>query len=82
MKTGFKIATVILLTITIIFFIILMQDGNYPYDQHGYYTGPNGVLYRESESEMKFFRFLFFLILPFVTAFLGLRKSRVRPQLK
>lgn len=82
MKTGFKIAASALFVTTVILFFIYMQDGNYPYDRHGYYTGADGVLHREWEAEKKLSWFLLFLILSVLTTVLGFKKSRVRTQLK
>ena len=82
MKTRFKIAAFALLVTTIILYLPVMRDGGYHYDQHGYYTGSDGVLRRESEAEKNFFLFLFSLMLLLLTAFLGFKKSRVRTQLK
>ena len=82
MKTAFKIAASLLLALTIVLYLPVMRDGNYPYNQHGFYTGPDGILYRESISEKKFFLFLLSASLLLVTAFLGFKKSRVPPQLK
>lgn len=71
-----------LLVLSIVLYFPVMQDGNYHYDQHGYYTSPDGVLHREWESEKNFFRFLLSVALLLVTAFLGFKKSPARIQLK
>ena len=82
MKKVFKAAAFTLLVVTIILYLTVMRDNGYQYDQHGYYTGSDGVLHRESESEKNFFLFLLSFILLLLTAFLGFRKSRARAQLK
>lgn len=82
MKPVFRIMAFALLILSIFLYFPVMQDGNYPYDQHGYYTSADGVLHRESESEKNFFRFLLSVALLIVTAFFGFKKSPARIQLK
>ena len=82
MKPVFKVVALALLILSIVLYVRGMHDGDYHYDRHGYYTGPDGVLHRESEAENNFFLFLLCVALLIVTAVLGFKKSRARIQVK
>ncbi|MBE7172307.1 MAG: hypothetical protein INR73_17095 [Williamsia sp.] len=82
MKKGFKIAAFLLLIVSVALYFTVMREGNYQFDAHGFYTGPDGVLHRESAAEKNFFLLLLSIVLLLVTAFLGFKKSRSRIQLK
>lgn len=82
MKKGFKITVFALLATTIFLYLPVMRDGSYHFDQHGYYTGPDGILHRESDAEKNFFLFLLSLILLLIMAFVWFKKSRDPVQLK
>lgn len=82
MKRVFKILSVVLLLITMLFLLQVVREWNYQFDQHGYYTGADGVIHRESLAERNQFLLSVSVILLFFTAFYGFRNPKVRYETK
>ena len=75
MKPFLKLTAAGLLFTTIILLFFVVKAWNYQFDQHGYYTGSDGIIHRESVSERNFFSLILSVLLLLVTAYTGFKKN-------
>ena len=74
MQLFFRLAAVVLLSVTVVFLSVVIKEWNVQYDAHGRYVSPDGIVHRESQSEKALFLLLFSAVLLFVTGYFSVRK--------